>query len=357
MRKIKKEKLKRKNGGEVFYLLSVLQGCVDIWKLGSKNIFFLFISFYLLSIGSSGLKAESYHVIVCGSGGEAPYVERFDDWGKRLHAVLVEQMGHADSRVYLMTELGNEADAKSELGEIKKIFRKIGQDVSVQDDVFVYLVGHGSYRRNIAKLNILGTDLSADHIQEWMRSWSARRVVIVNAASSSAAFVNALSGKGRIVCTSTRSAEERNATRFMEFFIQALEEGSADQNRDERISVLEICRQAASLTDTWYAGEGYLATEHAILDDNGDGKGTRLSEMDLPLEDGKVADEVFILDILVPEGTPTDLVDAYQAAIASVQDLVKRKKDLDVAAYYEDLEQLLLKAAQLNRQIRLGYDR
>jgi hypothetical protein len=325
-------------------------------EMGRLSELWLFVILFLMGIGTGTAKATSFHLIVCGSGGEEPYVERFDDWGKRLRSVLVKQMGQAGNRVYLLTEQGKDTDGISELGEIEKIFRRVGQDVSAQDDVFVYLVGHGSYRRNIAKLNIPGADFTVEHLNEWMRLWPARRVVIVNTASSSAAFVNKLSGKGRIVCASTRSVEERNATRFMEFFVQALEEGSADQNRDERISMLEICRQAASLTEAWYTGEGYLATEHAILDDNGDGKGARLAEMTSVVADGKEADQIFILDTSIPEGISADLVDAYQAAITTVQDLVKRKQELDLTSYYKELEQQLLKAAQLNRQIRQGKD-
>ncbi|MFT5366437.1 MAG: hypothetical protein ACI8V2_001384 [Candidatus Latescibacterota bacterium] len=317
-------------------------------------VWVLFVALCLLKGMPGVVMAESFHVIVCGRGGGEPYTERFEDWGQRLRRVLVEQMGHGHKNVRLLTESGKDADGVSSLGDIKKIFQRVGQEISKKDDVFVYLVGHGSYRRNIAKLNIVGEDLTVDHINKWIQRWSARQVVVINGASTSAVFVNALSGKGRIICTSTSSAEERNATRFMGFFIQALEEGSADQNRDERISVLEICRQAASLTEAWYTGEGYLTTEHALLDDNGDGKGTRLTEMGSVLKDGKAAEHCFLLDVRVPEGTPKALVDAYQAAIASVEALVERKTLLDSAAYYAQLETQLLKAAQLNRKIWIG---
>lgn len=80
-----------------------------------------------------------------------------------------------------------------------------------------------------------------------------------------------------MVCAASKSVDEKNATEFMEYFIQAIEDGSADQDRDERISLLEACRQAAALTDAYYMGRGLIATEHALIDDNGDGQGTRLA--------------------------------------------------------------------------------
>lgn len=322
--------------------------CGRLWQWGGV----FWIALFLLVGFPQQVTAASYHVIVCGSGGGEPYVERFEMWGQRLQKVLVDQMGQEGESVHLLTELGNGAQGVSSLGEIKKVFRRMGQVVTKQDDVFIYLIGHGSYRRGIAKLNIPGDDVTADHLRDWMNAWSARRVVVINAASTSAAFVNVLSGNGRIICTSTRSAEERNATRFMGFFIQALEDGSADQNRDERISVLEICRQATLLTRAWYVGEGYLETENALLDDNGDGKGTRLSDLASALGDGKIADQCFLMDMPVPKGTPQEWVDAYQAAVVSVQALVDQKTQLDSIRYYEQLEAQLLKAARLNRKIR-----
>ena len=316
----------------------------------------LFVLFVVLCWwgGVKDVMASSVHVIVCGSGGEAPYIEQFEDWGQRLRRVLTEQMGHHPDQVYLLTETGANAGGVSLLSNIKKTFRDVGRTVSKQDDVYVYLIGHGSYRQNMAKLNIPGEDLTADHLNEWMRAWKAQQVVVINAASASAAFINVLSGQGRIICTSTRNVEERNATRFMEFFIQALEVRSADQNRDDRISVLELCQQAELLTAAWYVGEGYLVTEHALLDDNGDGKGTRLTEIVLGQGDGKKADQCFLLDIQLPVGTPQALGDAYLSAISSVQTLIAQKTALDSVAYAAQLERALLKAARINQQIRAG---
>jgi hypothetical protein len=308
----------------------------------------------LLLCGRTPALAESYHVIICGSGGGEPFAEQFEDWGQRLRAVLIEQLGKTGENVYLLTESGHDADAVSSVEETEKVFQRVGRNISKADDGFVYLVGHGSFRRNVAKLNVPGEDLTADQLDDWLRRWAARQVVVINTASTSGVFVNVLSGKGRIICTSTSSAEERNATRFMGFFISALEEGSADQNRDERISVLEICRQAGALTDAWYANQGYLATEHPLIDDNGDKKGSRVTDMRSPEMDGKIADQFYLLDVRVPKGTSPALVDAYQAAIASVEALVKNKADLDAKRYLEELEGQLLKAARLNRKIHDG---
>ena len=303
-----------------------------------------------LVLGYVESEGAAFDIIICGSGGEEVYLERFGDWGQRLRTVLVDQCAHLAKNVQLLTETGEGVDGKSSLDGIRDVMRDFSSKVTDRDDVFVFLIGHGSFRQQVAKLNVPGPDLTVEDLSGFLKMFSARRVVVVNGASMSAPFVNALSQRGRVICASTRSVDQRNATHFMGFFIQALEDGSADQDRDERISVLEICTQASSLTDAWYVGEGLIATENAILDDDGDGLGTRLS--DIGEGDGALAVRCFLLDFRVPKGTAPELVEAYGEAIDEVQDLIKKKAGMDSMSYYQLLESKLLKAARLNREIR-----
>ena len=78
--------------------------------------------------------------------------------------------------------------------------------------------------------------------------------------------------------TATRSGQETNATRFTEFFIAALGAADADTDQDGQISVLEAFNYANRLTADFYLRAGRLATEHALLEDNGDGIGHERSK-------------------------------------------------------------------------------
>ena len=306
----------------------------------------------VLLLWAQAVWGADFDLIVCGSGGEVDYTAQFRAWGMRLRDALVDRLGHPAGRVTLLTESGEDADGVSTLAEVRAAVHRLAGQVTARDDLFVYLIGHGTYRQQTAKLNLPGSDLSAGELDRLLKAVAARRLVVIQAAPASAAFVNVLSGPGRILCTSTRSADERNATRFMEYFVQALEDGSADTDRDERISVLEACRQASALTQAWYTGEGYVATEHALLDDNGDGLGTRLAEMDSVGADGKEAARCFVMDYRAPAGTPPEQVDAYRAAMDEVQALIAQKAEMDSAAYFGELESRLVRAARLNREIR-----
>lgn len=308
------------------------------------------IAICLICVGQA--RAAAFDVIISGSGGEAIYAERFGDWAQRLRQALIDRCDHPKDQVRLLNETGENADGIASKQGIGKALRELSERVTPHDDVFVFLIGHGTYRRQVAKLNLPGPDLTAAELDGLLKLLPARRVVIVNSASMSAPFVNALSRAGRIVCASTRSANQRDATRFMGFFVQALEDGNADQNRDDRISILEICTQAASLTDAWFLGEGLIPTENAILDDNGDGLGTRLLDLRVDAGDGAVATRCFLRDFRAPS---PELAQAYAEAIDAVQALVAKKAMMDSVAYYHSLERELVKAARLNRAIKSNH--
>lgn len=310
--------------------------------------------------------AERYHVIISGSGGEEEFVEKFKYWGERLQTVLVTELGAKKPYVYLLKETAQESPdgiaSTSDVESIRSVFEIIAEQVEEDDSLFVYMIGHGSYYNSISRLHVPGPDLTLEDMAEFLAPFENHQVAIINGAPTSAVYINELSGPNRIICTATKSVTEFNATEFMGFFIESLEDGSADRNRDERITVFEACQQAAQLTDAWYISNGYIPTEHAILDDNGDGQGTRLT-WDQTLEndlahaqieerDGAIARTTFLKDYVFPEGVPQDWIDEYTKALDQVEVLRQRKSELEENDYYDRLEELFLRAARVNRKIR-----
>lgn len=321
---------------------------------------------------STVARAASYHVLLCGSGGEAEYSEKFRDWGTRLRDTLVMRLGVPSDNVVLLTE--PETDSAPtlttiNLESIRTVFAAKSDLLTPADDLFIYFIGHGSYLKNTSKFHVPGADLTADEMDTLLRAIPARRIILLNGTSSSAGFINVLSEEGRVICAATKSVSEVNATEFMGFFIEGLEDGSADRNHDDRISFLEACEQASELTATWYMTEGLIATEHAILDDNGDGLGSRLpiETFDLNAEededntggdeflDGSLARQCYIKDYYFHPGVPQELIDTYLSALGEVETLIAEKLKLAQEAYFAKLEELLLKAARSNREIR-SYD-
>lgn len=294
--------------------------------------------------------ADSVHLILCGAGGEADYSERFVDWGSRLRETLTNELHVSPEKVLILTE---QDATKISLESIRATMQEISDGLSsAQTDLYIYFIGHGSYLRKVSKFNIPGPDLTASEMHNLIKGIPARRVIVINGTASSAGFINKLSGRDRIICTATKSVDEKNATEFIEHFIKALEDGSADQDRDERISVIEACSRAAELTAAWYLEKGLIATEHGLLDDNGDGLGTRLPITKHGDGDGMLASSTFLRDYAFPAHVPKDLIARYLDALSSVEKLKSEKEQMDVEKYYDELETLLVKAAKANRQIR-----
>jgi hypothetical protein len=154
--------------------------------------------------------------------------------------------------------------------------QKILADEPKQTTVALWLVliGHGTFDGRTAKFNLRGPDISADDLAEWLKPL-LRPIAVINTASSSAPFLSKLSAQGRVVITATKSGYEQNYTRFGQYLAGAIAEPQADLDKDGQTSLLEAFLTASGRVDEFYSAAGRLVTEHALLDDNGDGLGTR----------------------------------------------------------------------------------
>ena len=114
-----------------------------------------------------------------------------------------------------------------------------------------------------------------------------KQIVFVNTTSASGPFDEGLSAPGRTIVTATRNGAEQFATLFGGYFVDALTSEKADSDKNKRISVLEAFQYAKTETARAYEREGFLSTEHALLDDDGDKEGTQ--DPSATAKDGKVA--------------------------------------------------------------------
>jgi hypothetical protein len=101
-----------------------------------------------------------------------------------------------------------------------------------------------------------------------------RPLGVIQCASASGPFLSALSAPGRVIITATRSGYEVNATQFGGYLASAIADPAADLDKDGQTSLLEAYLLASRQVEQFYKEAGRLTTEHALLDDNGDGLGT-----------------------------------------------------------------------------------
>ena len=308
---------------------------------------------------SSGVR---YGVIIAGLGGEQKYVEQHLAWARGFYEALKTEQGFPEDRLFLLLEdpdaAGGPPAVKSTLTEIRTALATLARQVRPGDDLFVLLIGHGSATGTGPRLNIPGPDLTADALGDALGEIEARYTVVVNGASSSAPFIDALSGPGRVIITATKSGAERLSTVFPEHLLDALKAQAGDLDKDGRVSVLESFVYARNKTAEWYEGQGLLATEHALLDDNGDGRGTR--EPGPGGTDGTLAGRIYFgRGPGGPEATAGTVTPGGQALQARMEDLrwrideLRGRKDQeDPGDYAARMEEMLIELARVTRQLR-----
>jgi hypothetical protein len=304
-----------------------------------------------------GLQSDTdpnkYAVIIDGASGEPAYAKQFQQWAATLQATLLGRFGFPKDRVKLLSEKPDANAAPATADEVRKLFASLRTTLNSDSVLFVFLIGHGSFDKE-AKFNLVGPDLSATDYNKMFSELPAQRIVIFNMASASGEFIKPLAAKGRVIVTATRNGQENNATRFTEYFLAALKAPDADADQDGRISVLEAFNYANRLTAEFYTRAGRLATEHALLEDNGDGVGHGKLEGG----DGLLARATYIDSLTVAQA-------AANASIAKlmrdrtrlegeIAQLISRKSGMAEADYERELERLFIELAKVNRAIRQG---
>lgn len=209
---------------------------------------------------------STWAVIVTGLGGEKEFDTSFADLSGRVETGLRLSGMTPDHIVSLPV-------AHSRRDEIAKAFNDLDAKMKPADTLLVFLIGHGTHDGQDYKFNVTGPDPTAEDFKQWFDKAPAGRQVIVNSTSSSGAVTPSWTHAGRVVITATRTAEERNATVFMRFFAEALRDPGADIDKNGVVSTLEAFQYAEQRVKKFYESAGRIATEHALLDDNGDGKG------------------------------------------------------------------------------------
>jgi hypothetical protein len=180
---------------------------------------------------------------------------------------------------------------------------------------------------------------------------------MVNTASASGDFVAALSRKNRVVITATRSGGERNETVFAKYFVEAFASDGADTDKDGTVSLLEAFDYARREVARFYDSERRLQTEHALLDDDGDGQGSL--EPDPTLGDGSLARRFVLTNAPADRRVAASSDSALAPLSAEVRKLeqevatLRSKKDsLPADGYDRELEGLLVRLAQKSAELR-----
>ena len=305
---------------------------------------------------------KTFLLIVVGLAGDPEHGKTFHTWGTTM-AESSARMGVAPEHMVYLVDAPAEGDklvtGTSTREEITKAIDAFSRQAGPDDVVLITLIGHGSFDSRAARFNLPGPDMTAADFDALLKKLPSKQIVFVNAASSSGPFVEALSGPGRTIVTATRNGAEQYATLFGGFFVNALSSETADADKNKRVSVLEAFNFARAEVARAYEREGLLATEHALLDDNGDKEGSQTPGA--AGKDGKISTDGRVASIvsfgLAGNALPMDpkVRALYEERIDKerrVEQLRILKDSMPPAKYQAELESLLRDIARIREQIR-----
>jgi hypothetical protein len=212
-------------------------------------------------------RAAGFYVTVAGLVGEPDYEQRFTAPAKDLDKLL--KATGPDAHVFSLVG----ADATR--ARLTQVLEQVAREAGPDDDFVLTLIGHGSYDGVVYKFNLVGPDMSAADLAALCNRIPAKRQLVVNATSASGGSIAAFQRAGRAVIASTKSGTEKNATVFARYWVEALQDPSADMDKNESVSALEAFQYADRKTGEFYTSQKRLATEHAVFEDTGKGDGVR----------------------------------------------------------------------------------
>lgn len=287
-------------------------------------------------------------IVVAGAPGEDEFAPDFDQQVASWAAVSAKA---GAKHIVIGTEPPGSVSDRERLQQVLAEEPREGRG-----EVWLVLIGHGTYDGRDAKVNLRGPDVTAAELAEWLKPFR-RPLALINTASASAPFMARLSAPGRVIVTSTRSGHEQNYARFGKFLAEALPDPKSDLDKDGQISLLEAFLSASHRTAEFYKTDARLATEHALVDDNGDGLGTPADwfrgvratkrTRDGSSLDGSRAHQFHLVRSPAEQQLPAEVRAKRDQLELQVSRLRDSKAKMSEDAYYRELEQLLLQIAAL----------
>ena len=304
-----------------------------------------------LSVVVAGEPESPCLVLVTGAAGTAEYASQFDQWATRWQAAA-QKAGLQFKRI------GSSKTATDDRQQLQDYLKQISQKSA--SPLWIVLIGHGTYAAKQAKFNLHGPDITATELNAWLKPLQ-RPIAIINCASSSGPFINRLSGTNRVIVTATKSGFENNYARLGQYLSETISDTAADLDKDGQVSLLEAFILASGRVDEFYRQNGRLATEHGLVDDNGDTLGTpanwfrgvigQKKAKGANQLDGLRANQFHIIVSDEEKTLTVELRNRRNDLERQLTELREKKNELAEEDYFHSLENICLELARIYQQV------
>ncbi len=243
----------------------------------------------------AALPRQRHALIMCGHPGDADHTKSFTETVRKLSAGLADTVGIPAERQHIVFGTEKPKDLPGATGPatreaVTDAVAAVKKGLRPEDGLWVICLGHGHHDGRQPTWNLPGPDITAAEFGKLFADVTCREQVFVMTFSLSGYFVSPLAKRDRVVIAATEADAETNETTFPAVFAKVLAAGldpaEHDVDKDGRLTLFDLYVVTAKEIAQNYAGAEQLATEHAQLDDDGDGIGHELQNAYLPEEQG-----------------------------------------------------------------------
>lgn len=238
--------------------------------------------------GAAAATGTRRALVICGLAGDADHRKLFGD---SLELIYTGLAGHGFTSENIHLLWGDEPADKdgpaikasrgiSSRETIAKAAGELQAAIQPGDALWVIVLGHAHYDGRYSWLNVAGDDLHHLDFGRLFEEIRCREQVFFITTPVSGYYHKPLAMPGRIVITATEPDLEVNETLYPHKLARALSGtisyGEMEMDRDGHLTLLDLYLWIARDTAQEYMTGMLLATEHALIDDNGDGRGTEV---------------------------------------------------------------------------------
>ncbi len=234
---------------------------------------------------SASAQEKRWVVIFVGLAGDAAYEKKYGDvaaaweqWFQTELSVPAEQI--------IRPKLPLTAET------MQRSLAELATKLQPADSFWLLTLGHGDHDGQHARFHVAGRDPTEADWPRWLTDIKCREQVLWLTHSSAGWLVKPLSKSGRVIIAATEAADEVNETEFP-YALSKVLQGPAkdcDANADGKVSLAELFPKVVAATNERFTADKRVPTEHAQLDDDGDGRGSE----ELTGKDGALSRTIFI---------------------------------------------------------------
>lgn len=238
---------------------------------------------------------ETWVTVMCGLPGDAEHRERLTEAIKKFAEAAPEVLGYEHRRFRLLVgdtqmvdDLADVADCNVTTAEtIASTIKTVSGELAANDSHWLFVFGHGNLYGKRSLLNIEGPDIDQTQFGEMIKPITCRRSVVWMLQPASGFWLQPMAGSNTVLISATEAGNEITATEMPYALADvlagdALHQSLEDIDKDSFVTMLDLYLAVNIEVAARFSALEVLQTEHAQLDDNGDGRGKELQQDFLP---------------------------------------------------------------------------